>query len=249
MRLLVIVLAMVTTALSGQENDFKGKEVLIYTKNGDGYVHDNIQASVDALEEICAEMNIKTSVSDDPAIFDGKKLHSFDAVIFSNSNNEAFDNDRQRENFQKFIRSGKGWMGIHSACASERDWPWFWSMAGGKFVWHPKLQEFNIKVVDPDHISTKHLPGIWAWEDECYIMDQLNPAIDVLLAADLSTFKDKKLKDYPGTTFGDYFPLAWCHEFEGGRSWFTALGHKIEYYMDENFRKHLAGGIVWVLEQ
>lgn len=238
---------MLTTVVTGQ--DFSGKKIMIYTKNGEGYVHDNIQASVKALEEICSGMNIRTTVSDDPSIFEGKTIHSYDAIIFSNTNNEAFDNDQQRKNFQAFIRSGKGWMGVHSAYASERDWPWFWSMAGGKFLWHPRLQEFDIKIIDPDHISTKHLPEVWTWEDECYISDHLNPAIHVLLAADLSTIKDKRLKASPVTTFGKLFPLAWCHEFEGGRSWFTALGHKIEYYEDEKFRQHLKGGIIWILKQ
>lgn len=246
---LVIIFAIVSTLVQGQGHDFSKKQVLIYTKNGEGYVHDNIAASVEALEEICARMNIKTSISDDAAIFDSKKIYKYDAIIFSNSNNEAFDTDQQRENFQEYIRSGKGFVGVHSACGSEREWPWFWSMLGGTFIRHAPLQEFDIKVIDPEHISTKHLPETWPWEDECYYMNQLNPAIHVLIAADLTTVKDKQRAEFPGEIFGDLFPLAWYHEFEGGRSWYTALGHKIEYYKDENFRKHLAGGIVWVLEQ
>lgn len=246
---LIVVLVMISTSAFCQDLGFSGKKVLIYTKNGEGYVHDNIAASVEALEEICAGMSIKTTVSDDPALFDGKKIHRYDAIIFSNSNNEAFENEQQRENFQKYIRSGKGFMTIHSACASERDWPWFWALVGGTFVRHPPLQEFDIKIIDDTHISTTHLPEIWKWEDECYYLHQLNPAIHVLLAVDLTTIEDKSKDKFPGTIFGDLFPLAWCHEFEGGRSFYTGLGHKIEYYKDENFRKHLAGGIVWVLEQ
>lgn len=245
---LVILLFMATAGLYAQEVSFSGKQVLIYTRNGEGYVHDNIAASVEALEEICKSMKVKTSVTDDPAIFESKEFLKFDAVIFSNTNNAAFLNDLQRENFQKFIQSGKGFVGIHSACGSERDWPWFWSMLGGKFVRHPKLQKFDIRITDKDHYSTKHLPETWRWEDECYFMDQLNPSINVLISVDLTTLKDDKKSEYPGTVFGDLFPLAWYHEFEGGKSWYTALGHKIEYYSDENFRQHLAGGIQWVLE-
>ena len=247
-KLLLIVLAMFSIALSGQDLNFKGKSILIYTRNGEGYVHDNIQASVDAVEEICKEMKIQTSVTDDPTIFESKKLQKFNAVVFANSNNAAFLNDDQRKNFQEYIRSGKGFVGIHSACGSERDWPWFWSMLGGKFVRHPVLQEFDIKITDKKHISTKHLPEPWKWEDECYYLDHLNPDIHVLISADLSTIEDPDKDKYPGTIFRDQFPLSWCHKFEGGRSWYTALGHKIEYYKDENFRKHIAGGIQWVLK-
>lgn len=249
MKQIIFSLFVMLTLLShAQDKSLNGKQVLIYTRNGEGYVHDNIKASVEALLEICESLSVKTSVSDDPSIFESKKLKNFDAVIFSNTNNEAFLNEKQRENFQKFIRSGKGFVGIHSACGSERDWPWFWSMLGGKFVRHPALQEFDIKVIDPDHYSTKQLPATWKWEDECYYLDHLNPAIHVLIAADLTTVSDSKRSEYPGTVFGDLFPLSWYHEFEGGRVWYTALGHKIEYYKDENFRYHLKGGIQWVLD-
>ncbi len=247
-KFLIIVLAIFSVAVNGQDMNFKGKSILIYTRNGEGYVHDNVQASVDALEEICREMKIKTSVTDDPAIFESNKLQKFDAVVFSNANNEAFLNEDQRLNFQEFIRSGKGFVGIHSSCASERDWPWFWSMVGGTFVRHAALQEFDIIITDKNHISTKHLPNPWKWEDECYYVHHMNPNIHVLISADMTTVEDAGKDKFPGTIFGDQFPLAWCHEFEGGKSWFTALGHKIEYYKDENFRKHMAGGIKWVLE-
>jgi len=109
------------------------------------------------------------------------------------------------------------------------------------------MQPFGIKVVDGDHLSTAHLPDPWKWEDECYYIHHLNPDIHVLIAADLTTVEDEKRVEFPGTVFGDYFPLAWCHEFDGGRQWYTALGHKPEHYDDPNFSEHLKGGILWIL--
>ncbi len=125
----------------------EGQSVLIYTRNGEGYVHDNIAASVEALEEICADLGITTVVSDDPLVFESPALKDYDAIIFSNSNNEAFLKDIRRKNFQDYILSGKAFMAIHSANASERDWPWYANMLGGKFVRHPPLQPFDIKVI------------------------------------------------------------------------------------------------------
>jgi uncharacterized protein len=226
--------------------------VLIYTKNeiGEGmYIHDNVAASVEALQKICNAHEISTVVSEDPALFTPENLRNYDAIIFSNSNNKAFDTQAQKDAFQKYIQNGGGFMGIHSSCASERDWPWFWEMVGGKFVRHPRLQYFDIKIIDPEHSSTKHLDAIWRWEDECYLLDNLNPDINVVLAVDLRTVKDDKLDEYPGSVFGNYFPLAWHHEFDGGRQFYTALGHKIEYYEDPTFAKHLEGGLMWVLEK
>jgi len=224
-----------------------GKQILIYTKNGKGYVHENIASSVQAFQEICSAEKIKTDVSDDPSVFTAENLVKYDAIIFSNSNNEGFDTEAQKEAFQNFIRSGKGFAAIHSANATERQWPWYWALVGGKFIRHAPYQAFDVVVIDPEHPSTSVLPKRWTIEDECYYSFQLNPDIHVLLAADMTTVEDKGKAEYPGETFGQYFPLCWCHEFEGGRQWYTALGHNPEFYKDETFRKHLRGGVLWIL--
>jgi type 1 glutamine amidotransferase len=228
---------------------FAQKKVLIYTHNGKGYVHENISASVAALKKICSENGYAAESSDDPAVFDAARLKGISCIIFSNTNNEAFDTEAQKQAFVDYIHAGGGFVGIHSASGSERKWPWFAAMLGGRFVRHPELQKFTIKVIDKNHPSTKSMNDTWQWEDECYYLDQLNPDIHVLLAADLTTIKDEKKGTYPGTVFGDYFPLAWYHEFEGGRQFYTSLGHKSEYYTDSTFLKHLAGGINWVMHQ
>ncbi len=221
--------------------------ILIYTKNGEGYVHDNIAASVECLKNICTENDWDCQVSNDASIFTAEKISKFDVLVFSNTNNETFDSQQQKDAFKAYIQGGGGFVGIHSACGSERSWPWFWANLGGKFVRHPAFQKFDIKVIDHNNISTSHLGEIWNWEDECYFTNQFNPDIHVLLAVDLSTIKDDTKNQYPGEVFGQYFPLCWCHEFDGGRQWYTALGHNIKHYEDENFKKHLAGGIKWVL--
>lgn len=256
MRKLIVVFVVLLTGVvilfAGPGNDkslkkVKGKKVLIFTKNGEGYVHDNIAASVKALEEICKEMDISTDVTDDATKFTDGNLKNYDALIFTNTNNKVFDTDEQKKALQNFIRGGGGFVAIHSANATERDWPWMWSMVGGKFVRHAPHQQFDLLVTDANHPSTYFLPQRWTVNDECYYSNQLNPDIHVLLSVDLATVKDKNMAEYPGETFGKLFPLCWCHKFDGGREWYTALGHDIEFYADPVFRKHLAGGIIWVL--
>jgi len=249
-RIILVNLIMVFFVFGGACAENGDKKVLIYTKNGEGFVHKNIKKSVKALEEICEDLNLAYEVSDNPEIFDKDFDVKFDAVIFSNTNNEAFNTEEQKEIFKKFIQSGGGFVGIHSACGSEREWPWFWAMLGGKFVWHPAYQQFDIKVIDREHNSTSFLPDTWDWTDECYIMNNMNPDIHVLLAADLSTIdEDPRLDEYPGDTFGNLFPLAWYHEYDGGREFYTALGHDPGHYKDENFRRHLLEGILWSLDK
>ena len=223
------------------------KKVLIYTHNGNGYVHENIAASVEALKKLCAKNGFEVESTDDPAIF-MEKLKGTSCVIFSNTNNEAFETEAQKQAFVEYIHNGGGFVGIHSASGSERQWLWFSAMLGGKFVRHPELQKFTIKVIDKTHPSTSFLGDVWQWEDECYYLNQLNPDIHVLLAADLTTINDDKKGEYPGHVFGNYFPLAWHHEFEGGRQFYTALGHKAEYYKDEKFLKHLEEGMKWTMK-
>jgi len=225
-----------------------GTRVLVYTRNGEGYVHDNIASSVAAIRRMGTAHGFAVDVSDDPTGFTSDNLGQYDAVIFSNTNNEAFTSDEQRRALQTYVRAGGGFVGIHSASGSERDWPWYFRLLGGTFVRHPPQQDFTVDVVDRSHPSTGFLPDRWTiTSDECYFLQSLNPGIRVLLAADLTTVTDPDRSTFPGDLFGDAFPLAWYQEFDGGRQWYTALGHRADQYEDPLFTRHILGGIRWVI--
>lgn len=226
----------------------EGARVLVYTKNGEGYVHENIPYSVEAIERLGGEYGFEVEASDDPAMFTEENLRQYDALIFSNTNNETFDNDEQRRALQSYVRNGGGFVGIHSVSGSERDWPWFSSLLGGNFVRHAPRQDFSVDVVDRAHPSTAFLPDRWEIvDDECYYLDELNPRMRVLLAADLTTVTDPEKERYPGHLFGESFPITWYQEFDGGRQWYTSLGHRPEHYEDARFMRHILGGIQWVV--
>lgn len=225
-------------------------KILLFTRQAKtvdgkpGFIHNNTKASVEAIRKLGAENGFGVEVSEDPALFTPANLKQYRALVFSNTNNQIFDTPEQQAALQGYIRGGGGFVGIHSATGSMRAWPWFCSMIGGRFQRHPKLQPFTIKVVDRGHPSTSFLSETWKWEDEFYFHTNLAADLHVLLAGDLSTLVDKAK---PKTADGTY-PLAWCHVFEGGRVWYTALGHKPEHYADPNFQKHLLGGIRWAME-
>ncbi len=229
----------------GQNQQLEGKKLLIYTKNGKGYVHDNIATSVSTLQKICAELGVETSVSEDPNIFLSSTINSFDAVFFSNTNNEAFDTEEQRSAFQTFCSSGKGFGGLHSAIGSERKWPWFWKLIGGSFLRHPPFQTFTIKVNRKEHPSTSHLPLSFDSEDECYFIKNSNPSFKILLEADLSTVSENAEDKNPFRP--KRAPLSWYNTFEGGKQWYTAMGHSKELYALPWFQEHLKGGIIAIL--
>ena len=92
---------------------------------------------------------------DAPGVFTDANLRQYAALVFSNSNNQAFSDDAQRDAFKHYIEAGGGFVGIHSASGSERDWPYFWSVLGGKFAAHPHQQPFTVRVADPDFAAVK----------------------------------------------------------------------------------------------
>lgn len=247
MKISLIVLTVILSLNAAFANPQAKKRVLVYTKNGKGYVHKNIASSVAALKKMGEENHWTVDVSDDPAVMTTENLKKYACLIFSNTCNAIFDTEEQRQALVAYIHNGGAFVGIHSASDSEKSWPWYTALVGGKFKRHPAFQSFEIKVIDKNHPATAKLPEIWTKEDECYIMEDLNPNIQVLLAADLRTVEDDKKAAYPGRVFGDYFPLTWHHEFEGARVFYTALGHDAKDYKDSLYLEHLKGGILWAL--
>lgn len=227
------------------------KRVLVYTRNGKGYVHDNISTSVEAIKKMGRENGFLVDVTDDPNFITDATLRQYNTIVFSNTNNEAFTADHQRETFQKFIEAGGGFVGIHSASGSERTFPYYWSTIGGKFNSHPKLQKFTLHVADPAHRSTNNLAADFEWEDECYFLDFLNPSIHSLLTVDPAKLvdPDRVKTRRTGELFGHAMPLSWTLETSKSRRFYTALGHKKEDYANTFLYNHILGGILWTLEE
>jgi type 1 glutamine amidotransferase len=226
--------------------------VLVYTRNytpdGKGYVHDNIAASVEAIRKMGAERGFGVDASDDPAVFTEANLRQYTAIVFSNSNNQAFATDAQREAFKHYIQAGGGFVGLHSASGSERDWPWFWAMLGGKFVVHPRMQTFTVQVADPAFPAAHGLSARFEWTDECYFTDHLNPDIHPVLVTDRTKLAGMDAIKLDASSFPNPLPLAWYHQFDGGREFYLALGHKKEDYANPTLYGMIEAGILWAMK-
>lgn len=238
-----------TNILVAQSVNWKKINVLVYTKNGEGFVHDNIENSVIALKALGEQYGFAVDVTDDPAAFTDENLKQYDALVFSNTNNDVFDTDAQRVALMRYIQAGGGFVGIHSASGTERKWKWFKQLLGATFYWHDKFQPFTVNVIDAKHPSVAHLPRKWVRVkgDEFYYLKQLNVNLHVVAVNDATTLKGEDSRRLD--TFGDVFPSVWCHGFDGGWSWYTSLGHDKADYMDEEFRQHILGGIEWVVSK
>ena len=174
--------------------------VLLYTKNGTGYVHDNIPASIEAIKDLAREHKFAVDASADPAIFRDETLAQYNALIFSNTNNVVFDTDAQRVALMRYVQAGGGFAAIHSASGSERTWKWFAGLLGGTFSRHAPIQKFAVRILDRTHPSVAHLPERWERDDECYYLVRMNMNLRVLAANELTTIQDPK--ETPAT-FGD----------------------------------------------
>ncbi|MFB6455436.1 ThuA domain-containing protein [Chitinophaga sp. Hz27] len=207
--------------------------VLVFSKTK-GFRHDCIPVAKAAIMKLGQQNNFAVDTTEDAAVFTYDNLKKYDAVIFSSTTGDVLDS-AQQEAFIKYIHKGGGYMGIHAATDTEYDWPWYGKLAGAYFTSHPKQQIATLHVVDKSNIATKHLPDNWTRKDEWYNFKDINPDIHVLIKIDEST--------YEGGKNGDNHPMAWYHDFEGGRAFYTELGHTKESYDDPAYLQHLLGGI------
>lgn len=245
--LLLFISVLSTQIFFAQQNSIAGKRILIFTKNGQGYVHENISASIAAWQKMGNENNFITDTTTNSSLFTDENLVKYDAIVFSNTNNDVFDNEEQRVAFRRYIQAGGGFMGIHSASGTERNWKWFKLMLGATFLRHPPFQPFTVHVLDKNHPATKNLQPQWETEDECYYFKELNPAVHVLLVTDISSISDGN--NTRPDIFGNRYPASWCHAFDGGRSWYTALGHDKKDYSNPVYLSHLLQGLKWVTDK
>lgn len=242
-------------AMAAEKTTFLKKvKVLVYTKNGKGYVHDNIPNAVKCIQKLGQENGFDTDVSDDPSVFTEANLKQYTLLIFPSTNNDVFDTDGQRLAFRRYIEAGGGFVGLHSVTGTERNWQWFKQMLGGTFAWHAKNQKFTVKVIDPSHPSVAGLPKVWERKDECYFAKELYPGIKVIMAHDVTSLNSsdpadaEKIKTY-SAPFSELYPAVWYQQFDGGNVWITALGHDKENYEDPVFIKHILQGINYVAGQ
>lgn len=231
--------------------NWKNVQVLVYTKNGKGYVHDNIPDAVESIKRLSKKYGFKVDVSDDPAVFTEQNIRNYTLLLFPSTNNDVFDTDEQRLVFRRYMEAGGGFVGLHSVIGTERNWRWFKDMLGGSFVWHPKFQRYRIKVIDPKHPSVQGVPLVWEKEDECYFKNEMYPGVKVVMAHDLSSLnqnESEKIKQHAGP-YTNLYPAVWHHFYDGGTVWITALGHAKNDYQDPAFVNHMMQGIRYVASQ
>ncbi len=217
-------------------------DVLVFSKTA-GFRHDSIDEALAAIQALGAANDFTVTHTEDSALFTQANLAQYEAVIFLNTTGDVL-NAAQQTAFQAYIQAGGGFAGTHSAADTEHGWAWYGQLLGAYFASHPAIQQATIKVADHVHGSTAHLPDRWVRTDEWYNYN-VNPRgnVHVLMTLDESTYS-------PGSgALGFDHPISWYKYFEGGRSWYTGLGHTAGTYAEPLFREHLLGGILYAAGQ
>ena len=243
---------LIFTTISAQEKfNWKKVNVLIYTKNGKGYVHDNIPSAVACIQQFGKQYGFRVDTSSNASVMTEANLKQYTLLIFPSTNNDVFDNNEQRLAFRHYMEAGGGFVGIHSVTGTERNWKWFKMMLGGTFSWHAKFQKFNVRMVDPTHPSVQGLPTTWTKGDEFYFAKELYPGPKVLMAHDITTLDTTDAAQKANIirnagTFVELYPSVWTYDFDGGHTWVTTLGHDKKDYSEPVYMKHILQGIQYV---
>jgi cytochrome c len=204
-----------------------------------GFRHDSIADGVTVLAGIAESKGWGFESSEDASVFSDTGLGRYRVVVFLSTTGDVLDGEEQAA-LERFVRAGGGWVGIHSASDTEYDWPFYGGLVGAYFRAHPAVQEAVVRVENGAHQSTMMLPSEWRRTDEWYaFVANPRPNVTVLLTLDESTYT-------PGDSgMGSDHPIAWFHAYEGGRAFYTALGHTRESYAEPEFVAHLTGALEW----
>jgi glucose/arabinose dehydrogenase/PKD repeat protein/type 1 glutamine amidotransferase len=237
-----ILLGTTVPSAVGHEHEHEHDEYeVLFFHLTTGFRHDSIPAAIEAVEELGAEHGFSVTETQDPTVFNDENLQNYAAIVFFTDGENTL-NAAQRTAFERYIHRGGGFVGLHSSSNMDKtNWPWWSDLLGHAFFDnHPPLQNGTMHVEDGDHPATAHLGETWEWFDDEWYNFTANPrdaGAHVLLTVDEST--------YNGGQMGDDHPIAWCNEFDGGRTFYTAIGHSSSHYQDADMRQHILGGIEW----
>ncbi len=213
--------------------------VLVFSKTA-AFRHSSIPDGIAAIEKLGAEHNFAVDATEDATVFNDANLAQYDSVIWLMTTGDVL-NDAQQDAFERYIQAGGGYVGIHSASDTEYDWSWYGGLVGAYFRDHPAIQQATVNVAGQNTAATRGLPDDWVRTDEWYNF-RTNPRrhVRVLATVDESTYDPV---GYTGGFMGDDHPLAWCQRYDGGRAFYTGMGHTSDSYREPLFLQHILGGI------
>jgi len=231
-----------TSAAHAEKEQFS---VLLFSKTA-GWHHESIHEGVEAIRHLGELHDFTVFWTEDAArVFKDEELKKYKVVIFLSTTGDIL-NDEQQAAFERYIKAGGGFVGIHAAADTEYDWPWYNKMVGHMFHIHPLVQTATMKVEDYNFPGMDRFPKRFLETEEWYEYDAARSKLHYLLSVDETTYKpEANWGTKSGKGMGKFHPIAWYQEYDGGRAFYTGLGHLPATYSDASFLHHIYGGIYW----
>ena len=246
-KLLSLICLLLIMAFSCIAQD-KKLNVLVFSKTS-GFRHNSISAGLKMMSDLAQERKWILTATENGDLFTPEFLKTFDAVVFLNPTQEVL-NDLQQKNFEEYMATGKGFVGIHAAADCEYNWAWYGQLNGAFFRTHPPAQTATVIFENTDHPTMVPFKGMENYRtfDEWYSFKE-NPRAKVKVLAhldetslDKATLKDDKWK------MGDH-PLIWYQEIGNSRSYYTVFGHTPEAFQDPKIKEHIGCAVDWVAKR
>ncbi len=223
------------------------RERILYFTYSAGFRHDVIDLSKAILTRLGRSSGaFEVTATDDTSEFSGENLERYAAVMFYTTG-ELPMSDAQKTALLDFVRSGGGFVGVHSATDTFYTWPDYLDLIGGYFDGHPWHQAVTIEVPDPSNPLVAFLGNSLQVEDEIYqIRDFDYRGSHVLLRLDPSSV-DLGKTGVRQRFYG--WPLAWTRTYGNGRVFYTALGHEPAVWQDARYQRSLTNAILWSMRR
>tara|TARA_R110002050_G_scaffold273113_1_gene417098 strand:- start:115640 stop:116407 length:768 start_codon:yes stop_codon:yes gene_type:complete len=221
-------------------------KVLLFTKTA-GFHHESILEGVEGIRSLALKHDFIVDWQENSKVFNDEDLSRYQCVVFLSTTGDIL-NESEQKALEKFIKDGNGFVGIHSASNTEIEWLFYTKMLGMTFKIHPLVQTAYVKVENSDFPGLERFPKKLLWTDEWYEFNVSPKAsnLNYLLTVDEETYNPYvKFNNHEGYGMGGFHPVAWYQFYEGGRSFYTSLGHLGAIYSDQMFLDHLFGGIYW----
>jgi uncharacterized protein len=220
---------------------------ILYFTHSAGYRHEVIPTSQAVLQQLGENSRaFKVTTTEDVSAFTTENLRHYAAVMFFTTG-ELPMSDAQKAALLAFVRSGRGFLGVHSATDTFYMWPEYRKLIGGYFNQHPWHQKVTVDVADPGNPLVGFLPPSFTISDEIYqIRDFDAQASRILLRLDPKSV-DLEANNVHRQDYG--WPLAWTRSFGRGRVFYTALGHEEAVWRDPRFQQMLTNAILWTMRR
>lgn len=215
----------------------KNINVAVFSKTA-GFRHESIETGIAHFKKWAKTSNWDIVFSEETSFFSDENLAFTDVLVFLNTTGDILD-ESSKKAIKKYINKGGGFVGIHSASDTEYNWPWYYQMIGAQFKSHPKIQQATLHVNHTSkHPSIKHFNTTFKVVDEWYNFNApVLSHVNVLMSLDE--------KSYEGGTMNNKHPIAWYHFYDGGRVFYTGMGHTNDIFDNPLYEKHIIEAVNW----